>query len=213
MDDRTARDVLSAEFDVPRETLDEIDRFVVFLREECAGQNLVSRSTLDQIWSRHILDSVQLLSFAPTPSAWLDLGTGAGFPGLIVGLLQTGTTTLVEERRLRIDFLNRAVALLGAGGRINVAGRRAERLPEAKYDVISARAFAPLTRLFELSHRFSTEKSRWVLPKGRNAQSELEEAKSSWQGEFRLEPSRTSEDAYILIAEKVRPRSKGSTAR
>ena len=198
---------------VPRETFARLEAFAAFLREEAGRQNLISKATLDQIWSRHILDSAQLLSLAQTPAAWLDLGSGAGFPGLIVGLLQDGHTTLVEERRLRVEFLKQAVGMLGAERKFTIAANKVERLPNAKFDVISARAFAPLGRLFELSYRFSTEKSRWVLPKGRNAQSELEEAKSSWQGEFRLEPSRTSEDAYILIAEKVRPRSKGSRAR
>ncbi len=92
--------------------------------EENERQNLVSRASLDQLWLRHIADSAQLLRFAPSPEAsWVDLGTGAGFPGLIVAALHQGPVTLVEERRLRVDFLRRAAESLGVAVEI-VAGAR-----------------------------------------------------------------------------------------
>ncbi len=83
----------------------------------------------------------------------------------------------------------------------------------AKYAVISARAFAPLERLFDWAERFATPETRWVLPKGRNAKSELEAVRSSWQGDFRVEPSLTDEDAGIIVAQGVRRRAKGDDSR
>ena len=205
MDEAGAR----AQLNVPRETIERLEAFVTLLAAENGHQNLVSRGTLDSVWSRHILDSAQLLRFAPSPEAsWLDLGTGAGFPGLIVGLLHQGQVTLVEERKKRVEFLHQAAGILGIRDRVSIKGVRVEKLESQSFDVITARAFAPLDRLFELSHSFSTAKTRWILPKGRNAASELEAAKASWHGEFRLEQSITDPDAKIIVAEGVRPAGK-----
>lgn len=200
--------------DVPRETLDRLYRFIALLGEENGRQNLVSSSSLDHVWNRHIIDSAQLLRFVPASTAsWIDLGTGAGFPGLIVALLHSGPVTLVEARRLRADFLRRAADLLGIADRTTILCEKVERVPQAPYDVISARAFAPLPKLFELGERFSTDSTRWILPKGRNAQSELEAAELLWQGMFRLEPSLTDADARIIVAEQVRRKRKGKSGR
>ncbi|HEY0326101.1 MAG TPA: RsmG family class I SAM-dependent methyltransferase, partial [Allosphingosinicella sp.] len=149
------------------------------------------------------------LRFAPSSEAtWLDLGTGAGFPGLVVATLHGGPVTLVESRRLRVEFLLRSAELLGIADRTTILLDRVERVPTRTYDVISARAFAPMRELLELAHRFSTEKTRWILPKGRSAQSELEAAESSWQGSFRLEPSLTDADSGIIIADGVQRRGR-----
>jgi 16S rRNA (guanine527-N7)-methyltransferase len=208
MDEADARAWVEREYDVSRETMERIDGFAALLREENERQNLVSRASLDHLWLRHIADSAQLLRFAPSPAAtWIDLGTGAGFPGLIVAALHKGPVTLVEERRLRVDFLHRAAESLGVAPEI-VAGK-VERLPRQPYDVISARAFAPLGRLLELGTGLSTAKTIWLLPKGRNAQTELEARDASWQGDFRLEPSVTDPDARIIVAERVRRAGKG----
>jgi len=197
-----------AALNVPRETLERLKAFVDFLRAENDRQNLVSRGTLDEVWSRHILDSAQLLRFAPYPEAnWLDLGTGAGFPGLVVALLHEGSCTLVEERKKRVEFLTRAAQMLGIADRLSIYCTKLEKFDSEPFDVISARAFAPLERLFELSHSFSTAKTRWILPKGRNAASELEAAKASWHGEFRLEQSLSDADAKIIVAEGVSPKA------
>ena len=123
MDEADARAWVEREFDVPRETMARLDAFAALLREENERQNLVSQASLDQLWLRHIADSAQLLRFAPAPRAsWVDLGTGAGFPGLIVAALHAGPVTLVEERRLRVDFLRRA-------GRIAANRRRGRSRP------------------------------------------------------------------------------------
>lgn len=214
MGEDEAREWLQSEFDVSRGTLEHIDAFVDLLRAENERQNLVSRGTLECIWVRHIVDSAQLLRFSSSPNArWLDLGTGAGFPGLIIGLLHTGPVTLVEERRKRVEFLHQAADVLGIRERIIIEPIKAERVEFRTYDIISARAFAPLDRLLEISHRFSTDKTRFILPKGRNASSELEAAQASWQGDFRLEESLTDADARIIVAERVSPKAKGRPAK
>jgi 16S rRNA (guanine527-N7)-methyltransferase len=120
---------------------------------------------------------------------------------------------MVESRKLRADFLSRAATVLGIEGRARILCSRVEAIPDASFDVISARAFAPLDKLLTLGSRFSTDKTRWILPKGRNAKSELEAAESLWQGAFRLEPSITDAEASIIVAERVRPRVKGKIRR
>lgn len=197
-----ARDWVAAEYDVPRETMDRLDGFAALLRDENGRQNLVSSNSLEALWIRHIADSAQLLAFRPQPTdPWLDLGSGAGFPGLVVATLGAVAVTLVEERRLRTEFLAKAARLLEI--EVEIAAIRIERLPARPFATISARAFAPLGRLFELAERFSTEKTVWILPKGRNAQSELDAVAGTWQGDFRLEPSLTDPDACIIVATGV----------
>ena len=202
MDEIDAREWVRSRFDVPRETMDRLDSLVDVLRRENEHQNLVSRGTLDQVWLRHIGDSAQLLRFSPAAQAsWVDLGTGAGFPGLVIAALHEGPVTLIEERRLRVEFLAQAAQAMGVT--VEILGQKAERVPPRSFDVISARAFAPLGKLIDLGARFSTKKTVWALPKGRNAQSELEALESSWQGEFRLEPSLTDAEAGIIVATGV----------
>jgi 16S rRNA (guanine527-N7)-methyltransferase len=199
-----------ASLDVPRETYQRLEAFIALLAEENERQNLVSRASLEHVWSRHILDSAQLLRFAPEGAeTWLDLGTGAGFPGLIVALLHRSRVTMVESRRLRAEFLARAAATLGVADKVEIVCGRIETLPPSAFDVISARAFAPLDRLLALAAPFSTPRTRWLLPKGRTAKSELAAAQASWQGDFRLEPSVTDPDARIIIAERVHRKAKG----
>ena len=203
MEESDARAWVERRFDVPRETMERLDAFAALLREENERQNLVSKSSLDQLWLRHIVDSAQLLAFAPSLEAsWVDMGSGAGFPGLIVAALHNGPVTLVEERRLRVEFLHRAADLLQV--RVEILQKKAQRVHERQFDVISARAFAPLARLLDLGTGLSTTNSIWILPKGRNAETELAALDSSWQGDFRLEPSASDPDAQIIVATGVR---------
>ncbi|MEA3015918.1 MAG: rRNA (guanine527-N7)-methyltransferase [Sphingomonadales bacterium] len=184
--------------------MERFDAFEALLREENLRHNLVSRGSLDDFWPRHVADSIQLVALAPPRGSWVDLGTGAGFPGLIVAALHNGRVTLVEGRRLRADFLRRSALLLGVADQVEVINARVERVAPRPFDVISARAFAPLPKLLELGTRFSTAKTRWILPKGRNARAELEAVGSSWQGDFRIEPSATDPQAGIIVAEGVK---------
>lgn len=200
-DEDGARRWLTEDLAVSRETLAALERLADFVVAEAAHQNLVSASTLAHMWQRHIADSAQLLRFArPQPDEhWIDLGSGAGFPGLVIALIAPCRVTLVESRGLRIAYLQRAIAHLGLAGRVTVAGMPLERLPTVAADYISARAFAPLPRLIEGAGRFSTENTCWLLPKGRNARAELESVTAAWQHVFHVEQSLTDSDAAILV--------------
>jgi len=189
--------------DVSRETFKRIEAFVDLLKEAAAGQNLVARSTLELIWERHILDSAQLVRFEPRGGAsWLDIGSGAGLPGIVVALLVDGSVTLVEPRRLRVDFLNLVVDQLGLRRRIAIRQEKVERV-SGSFDVITARAVASLNRVLEISSHLSTKKTIWVLPKGRRARTELAEARRAWQGVFHVEQSVTDPDSEIVVASGV----------
>jgi 16S rRNA (guanine527-N7)-methyltransferase len=187
--------------DVSRETFEKLQAYEAFLREESQRQNLVSASTLDHLWERHILDSAQLVRFEPHHLAsWVDIGSGAGLPGIVIACLVDGPVTLVEPRRLRANFLHRVCESLDL--RASVFAGKAERA-QGTYDVVTARAVTNLTKLLKISAHLSTGNSRWVLPKGRSAERELVEAQQAWQGAFRVEQSATDSDSRIVIGTGV----------
>lgn len=190
---------------VSRETRDLLDRYTALVCDEAARQNLVSASTLDGFEVRHIDDSAQLLDLAPPGGHWLDIGSGAGLPGIVLGILGA-RVRLVESRRLRFSFLADTIAALGLADRVTLHPGRVETMPTERFDRITARAYAPMPRLLETAHRFSGPDTVWVLPKGRTAAAELEAVRGTWQGNFRILPSRTDADAAILVATAVRPR-------
>jgi 16S rRNA (guanine527-N7)-methyltransferase len=201
MTEDDARDWLSRR-DVPRGTLAALDRFVSFLRTEAAAQNLVAASTLDTIYARHIVDSAQLLDLAPA-GAWIDLGSGAGFPGLIVAAVGNRPVSLVESRAMRVDFLRRAAEVLEIADRVSVHHARVESIRHAPFSVISARAFAPLSRLLGVAAHLSDPGTVWLLPKGRRADDELAQAQETWQGDISLVPSVTQPDSAVIVARGV----------
>ncbi len=205
-----ARAWLTGKLGVSRETMAQLDAFRQMVITENAHQNLVSAASIDHFWVRHIVDSAQLLSFVDddkADAAWLDLGTGAGFPGMVIAILRAAPIHLVEERRKRHEFLAHSATALGLG-HVTVHGCRVETLNIAPVGVISARAFAPLPKLFAAALRFSRKKTIWVLPKGRSAKEELESARGAWQGVFHVEQSLTDPDAAIITATGVRPEAK-----
>jgi 16S rRNA (guanine527-N7)-methyltransferase len=194
--------------DVSRETLERLERYVALLIDENHRQNLIGRSTVDEIWLRHIVDSAQVVGLAQhLDSSWVDIGSGAGLPGLVVAILTDGPVDLVEPRRLRAEFLRRSADSLGLSHRVTVHAAKAERIV-GDFDVITARAVGSLDALLGISRHLSTDKTRWLFLKGKNAKSELDDARGKWQGKFRLEPSRTDPDAAIVIAEHIRRRGK-----
>lgn len=203
--DEDAAKVWLADLGVSRETHERLDQFVALLREESARQNLVSAASLDQVYARHIVDSVQLWQLAPAAKSWLDLGSGAGLPGLILAILSDAPVTLVESRRLRAEWLQRAAETLRLGN-VRVEAARLELVKSYPVAVITARAFAPLPKLFALAHRFSTEETLWILPKGRSAAEELASIAATWHGQFHMEPSITDPDSAIIVARHVKPK-------
>ena len=189
---------------VSRETYEKIEAYVAFVRAENTRQNLISASSVEHIWARHIVDSAQLARFEPWAGAsWLDIGSGAGLPGIVLACIVEGPVTMIEPRPLRAEFLHKVTESLGL--RAHIVNARVERV-EGAFDAITARAVAPLSGLLEISHHLSTGKSRWVLPKGRNAQSELAEAERAWQGMFHVEQSLTDADSKIIVASNVKAR-------
>jgi 16S rRNA (guanine527-N7)-methyltransferase len=190
---------------VSRETLVALEQYVALLLDENDRQNLISRASAETIWSRHIEDSLQLLDHAPANARWLDIGSGPGLPGIVLAIAGVREITLVEPRRLRTDFLERCKAKLNLAG-VTVVTGKAEQLA-GSFDVITARAVASLDRLFAIGQPLLSPQGQWVLPKGRSAEKELEEARATWQGTFELEPSRTDPDARILVARGVRRRT------
>jgi 16S rRNA (guanine527-N7)-methyltransferase len=201
------RDVLGVDDD----GMARLARLVMLLLEENERQNLVARGTLPHVWVRHIVDSAQLLYVSretPTDGDWLDLGTGAGFPGVVVAALQPERpVTLVDSRRLRTEWLQRAADVLELP-KVRVVLSRVEDLPSEAHAVISARAFAPLDKLLELSARFSTPDTVWLLPKGARAAQELQMLPESWNHMFHVEQSLTDRQAGIIVG-----RLRGGSAR
>lgn len=173
------------------------------LINENQRQNLISRPSEAQMWVRHIADSAQLLRFVPreTPSRpWLDLGTGAGFPGLVIAALRPEwKIVLVESRARRVEWLEHMVRELELGN-CRVEGRRLELVEPFKASVISARAFAPLEKLLSLSAPFSTKATTYLLPKGRSAAQELQAMPRKIRGMFHVEQSLTDEEAGIIVS-------------
>ena len=199
MDEVTAR-ALVAELAQSPEALQKLDKLAELLTAENRQQNLVAAATLPHVWERHFADSAQLLRHVPrgTSGTWLDLGTGAGFPGLVIAILRPDIRVImVESRTRRVAWLRDACAELGLTNG-DVCGARVEAVETFSADVISARAFAPLDRLMELSARFSTSNTIWVLPKGRSAADEVQKL-SGWNHTFHVEQSRTDPEAGIIV--------------
>lgn len=152
------------------------------------------------MWLRHIVDSAQLLPYVSreTSTPWLDLGTGAGFPGLVIAALRPECeVVMVESRNRRIEWLDRARMAMGLDN-ARIAGQRLELVETFPVSVISARAFAPLEKLLTISARFSTSDTVWLLPKGRSAKQELEDLRK-WRHMFHVEQSLTDPQAGIIV--------------
>lgn len=197
--------VEAARRDVPRETVGRLEAFASLIREENEQQNLVARSTLTALWDRHLIDSAQLLRYAPPQtSCWLDVGSGAGLPGVVLAILSNEPIVLVEPRRLRADFLRRCVEQLDLPN-AEVVCRKVEQVT-GSFDVVTARAVATADRLLAMTLHLSHGGTRWILPKGRSGVKELADVRRAWQGRFLAEISITDPEAVVLVAEGVKPR-------
>lgn len=177
-----------------------LESFGARLRVENARQNLVSAASLDWLWWRHIADSAQLLDHFPRERGpWLDLGSGAGFPGLVIAIMRPGLQVrLVESRKLRVEWLQDCVEAAHLRC-CEVIGSRLEAVKSFSAAAISARAFAPLPKLVASAERFSTADTVWLLPKGRSAAQEVEQLPSKLRRMFHVEPSATDADSGIVV--------------
>jgi 16S rRNA (guanine527-N7)-methyltransferase len=187
---------------VSRETQEKLELLERELRRWQAIKNLVGPATLDRIWERHIVDSLQLLELAPEAKTWVDLGSGAGFPGLVLAIAgqERGLKVhLVESNSRKCAFLRQIARL--AGTSVTVHEARLETVIPGfigQADVVSARALAPLPQLLEWTEPMLKTGTIGLFPKGRDAETELTEAWKRWTFEADILPSRTDSEARIL---------------
>ncbi len=191
-------------FDAPREALAKLDRYAALLADWQTRMNLVGPSTLPHVWSRHFSDSAQLVRLA-APGPWLDIGAGAGFPGLVAAILGAGPVHLVESVGKKARFLETVVAELALDS-VTVHNARVEAIPKFTVATISARACASLSQLFDWGLRFADRGTVWLLPKGAKVASELSEARQHFKLHVEQVPSLTSTDGRIVVARDVRRR-------
>jgi 16S rRNA (guanine527-N7)-methyltransferase len=208
----------SRTFDVSRETCARLEAHIALLTRWNARINLVSKATIDTAWARHVADSAQIFDLAPRSAAtWIDLGSGAGFPGLAVAALaaekQPGLhVTLVESHTRKAAFLAAAAREMGLD--VTIEQCRIEALPARAHDVVSARALAPLDRLCALAHRFSARYldrqadpgTIFLFPKGVRLDSELTAATAHWHIRAERIASRTDPAATVLRILELEPR-------
>ena len=194
-------DTLAA-LNVSRETAARLDTYAALLEKWNPAINLVAKSTLAALWPRHILDSAQLLALAP-PGArrWADLGSGGGFPGLVIAILAADTApdlrlTLVESDRRKAAFLETVLRETGISA--TVAAERIEDLPPLAANIVSARALAPLPVLLGHAHRHLAPGGIALFPKGARHRGEIAESLERWRFSVQKHPSRTDPDAVIL---------------
>ena len=218
----SAREAFAADYAIAPELMARFDLYAAALADGQARMNLVGPATLADVWTRHFADSAQLLTQGG--GTWLDLGAGAGFPGLVLALMGA-RVVLVEATGKKVRFLEETAALLGVGERVMVHHARIEAVALARdgahpdplrpsgtsptgggqaIDVITARALAPLAKLFDYGLRFAAQSTRWVLPKGARVEDELADARAMFEFDAELVPSRTSAEGRIVVATCVR---------
>lgn len=189
-------------FDVSRETMDKLGVYASLLEKWNPKINLVSSSTLANTWHRHLADSAQLWALAPEGvRSWMDIGSGAGFPGLVIAAIAAEKSadlvvTLVESDRRKSVFLKTVAREMGVS--VNVITERIEFLEPQHADILSARALASLTQLLEFAEKHRKTVGICLFPKGMRVDSELTEASTCWHMSYETFPSVTEQDAVIL---------------
>ncbi|UWQ07795.1 16S rRNA (guanine(527)-N(7))-methyltransferase RsmG [Aliiroseovarius crassostreae] len=192
----------SRKFDVSRETLERLEIYASLLKKWNPAINLVAPSTINDLWERHFLDSAQVFSALPQDAKkWCDVGTGGGFPGLIVAMLAQEKApelqvTCIESDLRKATFLR--TVLRETGVEANVLSERIEQAEPQAADVFSARALASLDKLLEFSERHLSPNGICVFQKGARYQEEVEEALENWSFQLDKIPSVTNSDAVIL---------------
>lgn len=203
---------------VSRETLALLDRLVALLLEWQQTRNLIAASTIPNIWTRHVADSFQLLDLAPKARLWMDLGSGGGFPGLVLACAlkeRSGAEIhMVESIAKKCAFLQAVTDELSLPARIHC--ERAEKLiptVPSRPDVVTARALAALPKLLSLTFPLLKKGALGLFPKGQDVGAELTEASKYWIIEHKLEPSRTDPRARIVVVKSLQPRAPAPKSR
>jgi 16S rRNA (guanine527-N7)-methyltransferase len=187
---------------VSRETWERLDGYAELLRKWQKATNLIAPSTLPVLWTRHIADSLQLIPLAPAARRWVDLGAGAGFPGLAIAcaLGESGQVHLVESNQKKAGFLREAARTLALPAIVH-AGRIEEFVAGVAdgFDVVTARALAPLEKLVGYADPLLKKGAIGMFPKGQDVEAELTQASKSWSIQAQLIPSRTDAQARIVV--------------
>lgn len=206
----------AAAFGVPRETVDKLELYGDLLRKWQRAVNLVAPSTLGDLWHRHFADSAQLLACAPDAKIWVDLGSGGGFPGLVIAIMlanhENQCVHLIESNSRKCAFLAEVARGTGAPAKIH-EGRIEDFARGGRFgtvDVVTSRALAPLTGLLGLARGFFTERTSGLFLKGREAGQEIEEARRHWRFDVRSAPSRTGGDGSIVEVRTLIPKGDDS---
>jgi 16S rRNA (guanine527-N7)-methyltransferase len=200
---------------VSRETSARLDRFVALLLKWQKTTNLVAASTLDEVWTRHVADSLQVLSFAPDARRWIDLGSGAGFPGLVIACaladVPGAKIHLVESNAKKAAFLREAQRATGAPALVH-----AQRITDfmktfdEPVDLVTARALAPLKDLVRYAEPFLKKDATALFLKGQDVEAELTEATKYWEIRTSLVPSKTSAGGRIVVISSAELRRRQS---
>ena len=192
------------EQNVSRETYDKLRAYEALIQKWNPSINLVAKSTLSDVWNRHIIDSAQVYfaAFGEKSSIWTDIGSGGGLPGIVIATLAQGedqqtTVTMVESDKRKSVFLRTAIRELGLSN-ARVINERIEVAQIPISDIVSARALAPLTDLFTLSQGFADQNTTFLFQKGKNWASEIETAQNHWSFEYDAIKSETDSNAVIL---------------
>ena len=197
----TAKEV-ARQLDVSRETLERLERYVELLLKWQNAINLIGRGTVGDIWHRHILDCGQLCKFLPPGlRPIVDIGSGAGFPGLVLAILGAKDVRLVEADSRKCVFLREAARETKTS--VDVIESRIENIRDLSAGVITARALASTGTIIKLSQTICSQNTIYLLLKGKNVHFELTEVKNQWKMDAEIHPSFTDPDGSILIMESV----------
>lgn len=196
-------------FSVSHETVERLTAYEALLRQWQKAMNLVAPATLDEIWPRHFADCAQLVSLAPSALKWLDLGSGAGFPGLVIAIMtanhQDRSVHLVESNKRKCAFLSEVARRTGIA--VTIHEERIEDVVRegrvTDVDVVTARALAPLDRLLSMAEGFFSNGTVALFLKGREAGREIEEARGRAGFSFRAIPSRVHDEGRIVEVKRV----------
>jgi 16S rRNA (guanine527-N7)-methyltransferase len=204
-------------FDVSRETIGRLETYASLLQRWSHVKDLVAPGTLGEVWSRHFADSAQLLALAPRAQVWLDLGSGAGFPGMVIAILladrEQARVHLVESNARKCAFLKDVARQTGAP--VDIYPQRIQNVATqdrlARVDVVTARALAPLGDLLKLAAPFFRPETVGLFLKGRTAADEVRDAGARWRFDFELHESSTQSEARIVAIRNLNASGKELT--
>ena len=190
-------------YNLSKRQIDLIDNYIHKLKENNKIHNLVGTSTIDDVWDRHINDSLQLSEFiSKKNSSIIDLGTGAGLPGIILNIFGYTNILLIDSKMKKINFINEFA--YEQNFKIKTICTRVEKIKNQKFDFIVCRAFAPLKKLLDYSLFFSKKNTSLLFLKGRSVKKEIDDAKKYFSFEYNLYPSKSEGDGFVLNIKKYK---------